>query len=214
MGRWGAALLLIALLVAAGPAGRAAGPALTDDPERDAWQLPLAVLGVLGIDEGSTVAELFADRGYFAALMAYEVGPTGRVLAVDSRQPALDRLMARPGLLSDRITPVLARGQDPGLPAGQVDLALVANAWHRVPKRPRYLDALARVLAPGARVAVIDWRAGRLPVGPPEKKRLAREQVVREFEAAGYRLVAESVALPYQYFLIFKAPAPEVAAPR
>jgi predicted methyltransferase len=214
MGRWSIAPLLVAGLCAAGPRTAAEPLKITEDPQRDAWQLPLIVLGLLGIDAGSTVADLHADTGYFTALLAYDVGTAGRVLAVDTRQKALDAIMARPELLRERIVPLLARPADPGLPAGQVDLAFSANAWHRLSKRARYLEALARGLAPGGRVVVIDWREGQLPVGPPEKKRLPREQVVQEFEAAGYRLIAESIALPYQYCLMFSAPAARPQAGR
>jgi hypothetical protein len=63
------------------------------------------------------------------------------------------------------------------------------------------------VLAPDGRVAVVDWRQGVLPVGPPPEHRLAREAVVSEMAASGYRLVAEPDLLPYQYFLVFTATA-------
>jgi hypothetical protein len=36
--------------------------------------------------------------------------------------------------------------------------------------------------------------------------KLAREQVIDEMQAAGYRLVAAPPILPYQYVLVFEAP--------
>jgi hypothetical protein len=40
--------------------------------------------------------------------------------------------------------------------------------------------------------------------------RMAREDVVKEFEQNGFRLAKEHTFLPYQYFLIF-TPVPESA---
>ena len=52
------------------------------------------------------------------------------------------------------------------------------------------------------RVAIVDYRKGQ-PRGPPEEHRLSPEQVRKELEAAGYRLVEDHGFLPNQYFLIF-----------
>jgi ubiquinone/menaquinone biosynthesis C-methylase UbiE len=60
------------------------------------------------------------------------------------------------------------------------------------------------VLKPGGRVVVIDFKNQDIPVGPPPEHKLAREQVVDELSAAGYRLVSAPDVLPYQYFLIFQ----------
>ena len=41
------------------------------------------------------------------------------------------------------------------------------------------------------------------PVGPPPEHKMSREEVVGEFEAAGYHLSTEKGFLPHQYFLVF-----------
>ena len=64
------------------------------------------------------------------------------------------------------------------------------------------------MLAPGGRVAVIDWQQGKLPVGPPPDHKLARSVVVEEMSQAGYQLVGAPDVLPYQYFLVF-TPGPQ-----
>ncbi|MBI3783691.1 MAG: SAM-dependent methyltransferase, partial [Deltaproteobacteria bacterium] len=67
-----------------------------------------------------------------------------------------------------------------------------------------YLRRLRQVLAPGGRVAVIDFKKEDIPVGPPAEHKLARAQIVDELTSAGYRLIGESDILPYQYFLVFE----------
>ena len=71
--------LCIPTVVGAGPSFRNAErwASIWDDPERDAWQKPLAVLEFLGIVQGETVADLGAGTGYFTRLLSIQVGAEG-----------------------------------------------------------------------------------------------------------------------------------------
>jgi SAM-dependent methyltransferase len=106
------------------------------------------------------------------------------------------------------VVPVLASTDNPRLPAGRTDLVLIVDTFHHIDGRLAYLRALARSLAPGGRIAIVDWQKRELPVGPPLDHKLAREQVVEEMQSAGYELVAEPDVLPYQYLLIFRRSPP------
>jgi predicted methyltransferase len=83
----------------------------------------------------------------------------------------------------------------------------VCDTWHHIGNRPQYLALLKAALKPGGRIAVVDFRAVAMPVGPPPEMRLSREAVVAEFAKGGFRLAIEHEFLPYQYFLVF-APVP------
>ncbi len=177
-----------------------------DDPSRKEWQKPITVLTFLGIPNGAVVADLGAGTGYFTSLLAVQVGAAGKVYAVDIEQNMLDYLRSRDDIIQERVVPILAKANDPKLPEGEVDVVLTVNTWHQIKKRTRYLRQLEKSLTPEGRVAVIDFRAGELPVGPPPGEKVPRDDVIAEFKKAGWRYVAESVALPYQYLLIFLPP--------
>jgi ubiquinone/menaquinone biosynthesis C-methylase UbiE len=177
-----------------------------EDPARDEWQKPLIVLDFLGIEGGDVIADLGAGTGYFTKPLSIQVGQQGKVFAVDIERAMLDHLMQREDIVTERVVPVLAKRNDPKLPAGQIDLVVVVNTWHHIEKRSKYLRHLQECLSPVGRVAIIDFREGELPVGPPPGHKLSRDQVVSEFEKADWRLVAESVALPYQYVMTFLPP--------
>jgi ubiquinone/menaquinone biosynthesis C-methylase UbiE len=176
-----------------------------DDPARDEWQKPLTIVDFLGIETGDTAADLGAGTGYFTKFLSRQVGETGKVYAVDIEQEMLDYLMTREDVTAERVIPVLAEPSDPGLPDGEIDIVVVVNTWHHIKKRSKYIQLLHESLSPEGRVAIVDFREGDLPVGPRRGK-LSRERVVSEFEKAGWRFAAESVALPYQYVLIFLPP--------
>jgi len=178
-----------------------------DSPDRNAWQKPEAVMRMLGLQQGDTVADIGAGTGYFTRILSGLAGPQGRVYAVDVEQAMLDHLRGRDDIqFPDNIVPVLAAPDDPKLPDGELDLIFTANTWHHIDNRPAYLERLRRALKPYGRLVIIDWHEGELPEGPPAGRKLARDTVVGELREGGWTLTSESVALPYQYLLIFAPP--------
>jgi ubiquinone/menaquinone biosynthesis C-methylase UbiE len=182
--------------------------AVFDDPKRDAWQKPREVVAALELRPGMRVADLGAGTGYFSRWLSEAVGPTGTVFAVDPEPNLVGYLRTRAEREhTDNVVPVLASFDNPRLPAGVVDVVLIVDTFHHIDDRLTYFRNLRRVLAPGGRVAVVDWQQGKLPVGPPPEHKLARSVVVNEMSESGYRLVATPTVLEYQYFLVF-APGP------
>lgn len=178
-----------------------------DSKERDAWQNPEIVMRLLALATGDVVADLGCGTGYFTRLLSGIVGAEGLVYAVDVEQAMLDHLMEREDILfPGNIVTVLADPHDPKLPEGKLDLIFTGNTWHHLDKRLEYLDRLERALKTYGRLAIVDWREGELPEGPPPGHKVPRDTVVRELQERGWTLTSESVGLPYQYFLIFEAP--------
>jgi predicted methyltransferase len=176
-----------------------------DDPARAAWQKPAEVVAALGLRPGQCVADLGAGTGYFSRLLSAAVGPTGAVLAVDPEPNLVAHLRERAEREGTaNVVPVLASLDNPRLPAGRVDVVLIVDTYHHIDDRLDYFRRLRQALRPPGRVAIVDWQKRPLPVGPEMDHKLAREQVVEEMEAAGYRLVDEPGLLPYQYFLVFQ----------
>ena len=172
-----------------------------DDPERDAWQKPHQVIQALGLKPDASVADLGAGTGYFAVRLARML-PKGTVYAVDVEPDMVKHLAAR--AQRERLknmTAVAAAPGDARLPA-PVDLVLVVDTYHHIDDRSHYFGRLAGSLAPGGRVAVIDFRLDAQR-GPPKRARVAPERVKAELGAAGYALAAEHDFLPEQYFLVF-----------
>jgi ubiquinone/menaquinone biosynthesis C-methylase UbiE len=175
-----------------------------EDPARDAWQKPEEVVAALQLREGEAVADVGAGSGYFTLRLAKAVGERGRVYAVDISPDMVRHLNRR---LRDagvrNVCTVLSEPADPLLPDASVDRVLIVDTWHHVEDQPAYLERLKRVLKPGGQVVHIDFQKRELPVGPPVSMKIAREDLVKQMEAAGFRLANEHSFLPYQYFLVF-----------
>jgi SAM-dependent methyltransferase len=178
--------------------------AALDDPARDAYQKPDEVMKALALRQGEVVADIGSGSGYFTLRFARAVGDTGRVYAVDISPDMIRHLNHR---LRDagvrNVVPVLADPDDPLLPDASVDRFVIVDTWHHVEDQARYLALMKRMLKPGGQVVHIDFQKRELPVGPPPDMKIAREDLVKQMDGAGFGLVAEHSFLPYQYFLVF-----------
>ncbi len=185
-----------------------------DDPSRAEWQKPERIPAALGLKEGMAVADIGAGTGYFERFLAAAVGESGRVYAVDTEPKMVDHIRRRAiEEKTPNVEAVLAAPDDPRLPAAGVDVIFICDTWHHIGARIEYLGRLRAALRPGGRVAVVDFREGVLPVGPPPDHKIPARRVIAEFEEAGWSLLSESDLLPYQYFLTFVPPAPAVTPP-
>lgn len=173
-----------------------------DNPEREKKQLPNEVIAKLDLKSGDVLADIGAGTGYFALRIAAAY-PQVRVIAADSeaemvaylQHQAAERKLAN-------LEPIVIDPAGPELPA-KASVALTVNTFHHIDNRVEYLKRLRGSLAPGARIAVIDFNM-ESPEGPSPDHRVPTAQVVDEFRQAGCVVAQEWDFLPNQYFLIFK----------
>jgi ubiquinone/menaquinone biosynthesis C-methylase UbiE len=174
-----------------------------DDPGRDSWQRPDAVLELLALRDDARVADVGAGTGYFTVRLARAV-PRGKVWASDI-EPDMVRYLGeraqREGLTN--VVAVLGERTDPRLPE-PVDAILVVDVVHHVADRAGFFANLRRLLAPGGRLVVVDFspEAPEDGPGPPKRHRIGPEEMTGMLEAAGLRRVAHE-RLQYQYALAF-----------
>ena len=172
-------------------------------PEREEEEKPRLLVDALGLQPDDIVADVGAGTGYYTFRLAGRV-PRGKVLAVDVEPGLLAELRAaaaRRGV--DNVEPVLGAVDDPRLPAGAVDLVLIVDAYHEFSHPREMMAAIVRALAPGGRVALVEYRAEDpdLPIHPLH--RMSAAQARREMEAAGLVLLETRDHLPRQHLMFF-----------
>ncbi len=177
-----------------------------EEPERDGWQRPQEVIGLLECQSGMTVVDLGAGTGYFLRYLSEAVGPEGRVLALDTNRSSIDWMSARVEREELRnVRPEMVTPDDPALSPRSVDRILVANTWHHISERADYAEKLLASLRPGGLVLIVDFVKDS-PEGPPPQMRLTYDTVMHELEVAGFAVEVVKESLPYHYVIAGRVP--------
>jgi ubiquinone/menaquinone biosynthesis C-methylase UbiE len=172
-----------------------------DDPARDEWQKPSAVISAMAIAPGMTVADVGAGTGYFEPHLSKATGPSGKVLAIDVEADMVrftNERAKREGLTN--VEAMLGAPADPKLAPASVDRVLVVDTWHHIEDRAAYAKKLAAALRPGGIVFIVDFTK-ESPHGPPAHARLTPEEISADLKAAGLEPKNVEVALPHQYMI-------------
>jgi len=212
------AIPLLAILILAGcsvtPAtttddlilGSIANPARSDaDRDRDARSHPEVILGLLNIEPGDTVADIFAGGGYYSQLIAGITGPEGNVILHNNTPYSKWVMKQLQEQYIDNPVPgirvLLSEVDDLQLEPDSLDAALMVMSFHDLyyynPERgwgetdvTLFLAQLQIALKPGARLVIVDHAAF-----PGTGKDSAQE--VHRIDEEFARQVIEDIGLTY-----------------
>lgn len=175
-----------------------------EPPDREEWQQPIRIMDVLGIGDGSYVADLGAGSGWFTVRLASRVGPNGKVFAEDVQRPMITAINVRVETLGlKNVHTVFGTQTDPGLPE-PVDAVLIVDAYHEMEQPVTLLRNLAKSLKPSARIGIVNFTKEGGGPGPPLEERVDADRVIANAEAAGLVLRSRETFLKYQYMLVFE----------
>lgn len=178
--------------------------AFLDREDRAAWQRPDAVVEALGLSGAETVVDLGAGSGYFTFRLAAAL-PRGKVVAIDI-EPEMVRHIHHKAMTdgAKNVEVRLARPDDPSIPE-TADWVFLCDVLHHVQDRGPWLERMHSQLKGGAKVAVIEFKKGDLPEGPPGALKLGKAEVIDAMRNAGFEWLEEKKGLlPYQHVLIFE----------
>lgn len=180
--------------------------AFLERADRAVWQKPDEVLAALDLKGTETVVDLGAGSGYFSFRFAKAL-PKGKVIAADTEPEMIRHIHHK--VMSEGIQNVqatLIKLDDPAA-SSDADVVFVCDVLHHVADRPAWLARLVAEMKPGARLALIEFKEGKLPEGPPESAKISRAQTLNLVTKAGLTLATERAdLLPYQTFLVFRKP--------
>lgn len=168
---------------------------IAGERELDEARKPHEVLAFYGVKRGDKVADIWAGRGYYTAILSEVVGPEGLVYTVNpNSRDEINQRWKAPKFANVRIADgpfdKLALPQD-----GSLDLVLIHLNYHDVD--PAVRGAMnKRILASlkrGATYAVVDHSAKDGTGNDANKTlhRIDKQQVIKEVTAAGFTLGRE-----------------------
>jgi SAM-dependent methyltransferase len=132
------------------------------------------VIQKLALLPDADVGDLGCGPGLFAVAFA-KACPQGVVFAYDIEPAQLDAVRAK--IHAEKlgnVVPVLASEDDPHFPPGPLDVVFIGDTYHHLDDRVAYARRLMRVLRAGGRLVILDYKPGKLAVGPPPEHKLRR----------------------------------------
>jgi|GEM_PF-498596 len=176
-----------------------------DRPEREEEEKTALLVKNLGLKRGDQAVDLGAGTGFITWKMAGEVGPGGRVFAVEIQQEMLDLLSAK--MKSQGITnvvPVLGTTESPNLPAGSADLILMVDVYHELEFPYEVMQSVITALKPGGRVVFVEYRAEDPAVPIKKVHKMSQTQLKKEMGLFPLEFQQTIDVLPRQHMMFFR----------
>jgi len=164
------------------------------------------ILDAIGAKPGMTVAEVGAGNGRFAVKIAERVGAAGRVYANDISKEALKFMRGRFRRENRaNVTVVEGTEADSRLPAGEMDIIVLAATLHCVTDPLPLLKNIAPALKPDGILAVIDPDKEKLKKqGKEHWMAIPKEKILALLDVAGFRLIREHTFLEIDHIFLFR----------
>jgi ubiquinone/menaquinone biosynthesis C-methylase UbiE len=164
------------------------------------------IMQLAAVRPGMSVADVGAGTGAFTLMLSDAVGPTGRVYA-EEVVGKFSRFIAETAADGGRFNVVSVVGTERtvGLAPGSIDLAFLCDVYHHFDHPEEMLASIRRALRPEGEVLLIEFR--REPGAAPwvfEHVRAGEDEVLHEFERAGFARLQRSGALQGSYMWRFR----------
>jgi len=182
--------------------------AVFEGESREIFKHRKALIQLVGLKQGDSIADVGAGTGLFTWPFARAVGARGRVYAVELAPrfiERLEKLTKSRGLSQIRV--IRCTERDTKLPAASIDVAFVCDTYHHFEFPKETIGSIRRALRPGGRLIVVDFE--RIPGKSREwllgHVRANKETFRAEIESFGFEFVREpNVPLEENYVLIFQ----------
>jgi ubiquinone/menaquinone biosynthesis C-methylase UbiE len=174
---------------------------------------PEKLFPALHVKPGEAVLDLGCGEGRYTLPLASRVGPEGTVFGADLWEEGLATLKEKArqaGLANIRTLPADVSQPLP-LADGSVDLVLLATVLHDLAEAGQAQGALAeiaRLVKPGGRLAVLEFKKIAGPPGPPLHIRLAPEEVAALLRPYGFISGELTDLCPHIYLVMLAKTSP------
>jgi predicted methyltransferase len=175
---------------------------------RDAFDHRAAIVKAVGLKPGMVVADVGAGTGLFTRLFAKEVGPAGKIYAVDIAENFvrhIERQAREAGLAN--VQGVVCRPESVNLPPNSIDLAYICDVYHHFEFPHKTMRSIHAALKPGGQVILIDFHRieGKSSEWTLSHVRAGQEVFCKEIVDAGFKQIDEKQELLKEsYFVRFE----------
>jgi ubiquinone/menaquinone biosynthesis C-methylase UbiE len=163
-----------------------------ESADRETYARRHAIVAALGLVPGMSVADVGAGTGLFTRLLAEQVGPTGKVFAVDIAPRFLAHITAESRKRGQtQVRTVLGDQDTTNLASDSVDLVFMCDVYHHLEKPARTLASIHAALRAGGKLVVVEFDRveGRSTSFVLQHVRANQDVFRKEIESAGFRQI-------------------------
>lgn len=135
--------------------------------------------------------DIGCGTGFFAIPAARIVGPEGGVTAVDPSREMIETLQSRAKEAGIQVRTRCGRAGRIPLEDAGFTFALMANVLHEVEDPLQALREVLRILVPGGRIAIVEWKPDYPDGGPPPEHRISPDRIYTMLTETGFASVRE-----------------------
>lgn len=142
----------------------------------------------LGLKNSDIVADIGSGIGYFTFPASEIVGPEGKIYAMDISSEMLNEIEK---VIKDKhifnIEVVKTKESKLMINDDSVNFAFASTVLHEVDELDSTLQEIKRIMFPGGKIAVIEWKQVKSDFGPPVEHRLDSNMLVEKLKELGFR---------------------------
>jgi ubiquinone/menaquinone biosynthesis C-methylase UbiE len=142
---------------------------------------PEAIIGLLNLPPGIAVADFGCGTGYFSLPIARQVGGKGIVYALDILTEKLEVVESQAktqgiaNILTKRVN--LENEHGSKLEPDSVDWVILKDMLFQNKNKNQILEEAKRILKPGGKILVIEWKKSGTAIGPDIVLRIPVEEI-------------------------------------
>lgn len=158
------------------------------DPRRLEFQPPELLWKTLNVKSPKVLVDIGAGTGFFA--MPFCDRSDGIVYACDSSEVMIDWMQENlPSKYRDKIIPYKTEENNTGLDPGIGDAVYMINLHHELEDPTKMLLECFRIIKPGGKIMIVDWKYKEMEMGPPLSLRIPAEKIKEQLGLAGFNKV-------------------------
>jgi SAM-dependent methyltransferase len=158
----------------------------------------------LPINKKSVVADIGAGSGYYTFRIAKRV-PDGLVYAVEIQDPAIKYLEEKSKELKfNNVKTIKGSEKSPNLPENTIDLAIMVDVYHELLYPHEVLQEIRKSLKADGKLLLIEYRGEDPKVMIKPLHKMTVDQVTKELNANGFKLIQNGQFMNIQHFLVFE----------
>jgi len=156
-----------------------------NNPQRIKDIPPDYICSKLNIDKADVIADIGAGTGFFSIAFLNQINPL-KVYAFDISDVMIEWMKENLSSEFPHIIPLKSEENSLPVKDESADLAFMINLHHELENPGLALDEAYRILKPGGKFFIVDWKKEDIVEGPPEKIRVFPEQAAEQAKDSGF----------------------------